>query len=368
MSSTVRTSLVATAAAVALMSSTLPSAGEPGPAPGADGPTAVDAAPAVVPALQEWTGNGGTLLLPSGARIVADTRDAQLLGTSLEAFAADLRAITGRELPVTVDAQPAPGDVVLDVDEAVAESPVQAGGKARDEVYELDIAAGLTVRGRTPAGVQRGTQTVLQLFSLDPERVEVPAGHARDWPRAGDRGFMLDAGRHYYDPAYIEQTIRTMAWYKLNTLHLHLTEWNAFRLDSPAFPGLAHEDSYTQADISRFEEVAARYGVEILPEIDLPGHATAIADWAPETKWSCPSAANWFERDFTLNVTKPETEATVKSILDEFVPWFSGPRFHVGTDEYPTAGAQAQCPSWSSTRPRTATRPPPTSSSTSSTG
>ncbi|SDS81343.1 Glycosyl hydrolase family 20, domain 2 [Jiangella sp. DSM 45060] len=343
MSSTVRASLVATAAAVMLMSSTLPSAGESGPAPGA-GPTTADAAPAVVPSLQEWTGGGETFLLPPGARIVADGDDARLLGASLEAFAADLRTITGRELPVVAGVEPSPGDVVLDVDEAVADSPVQAGGKARDEVYELDIAAGLTVRGRTPAGVQRGTQTVLQLFSLDPGHVEVPTGHARDWPKAGDRGFMLDAGRHYYDPDYIEQVIRTMAWYKMNTLHLHLTEWNAFRLDSPAFPGLAHEDSYTQADIARFEDVAARYGVEILPEIDLPGHATAIADWAPATKWSCPSAANWFERDFTLNVTKPETEATVAAILDEFVPWFRGPRFHVGTDEYPTAGAQAQCP------------------------
>ncbi|RIQ11158.1 family 20 glycosylhydrolase [Jiangella rhizosphaerae] len=340
---TLRTSLAGAVAALLLAGSALPSASETGPSSGPDGEAAA-AAPAVVPALQEWSGTGETFRLPVGARIVADTADARALGTSLEAFAADLRAITGRALPVAVDAEPSAGDIVLDIDQTVADSPVRAGGKARDEVYELDIADGVTVRGETAAGVQRATQTVLQLFSLDPEHVDVPAGHARDWPRAGDRGFMLDAGRHYYHPDYIEQVIRTMAWYKMNTLHLHLTEWNAFRLDSPAFPGLAHEDSYTEADIARFEDVAARYGVEILPEIDLPGHATAIADWAPATKWSCPSAANWFERDFTLNVTKPETEAVVRSILDEFIPWFRGPRFHVGTDEYPTGAAQAQCP------------------------
>jgi hypothetical protein len=325
--------------ALAAATAALALAGHAGPPAAADG-QGTSPAPAVVPALQQWSGANGSFQLPQDARVVVGDEDAKSLGTSLEAFAEDLRAITGRSLPVIQTDSAVGGDVVIAVDPNVPKPAVKAG----DEVYELEIDQTITLRGRTASAVQRGMQTIEQLFSLDDRRVTIPKGSARDWPLADDRGFMLDAGRHYYQPEYIEYVIRSMAWYKLDTLHLHLTEWNAFRLDSPAFPGLAAEDAYTEADIARFEETAARYGVEILPEIDLPAHATAIADWAPDTKWDCSSASNWFERDFTLDITKPATEAVVKSILDEFIPWFDGPRFHVGTDEYPTAQAQAQCP------------------------
>ncbi len=155
---------------------------------------------------------------------------------------------------------------------------------------------------------------------------------------------MIDAGRKYYQPSSIERLIRDAAWYKLNTVHLHLTEYNAFRLNSPKFPGLASAQSYTRSDIADFERVAAKYHVTIVPEIDLPAHATAITAYWPETTWDCASMNDERGHDFTLDVTKPATLARVRELLDEFIPWFDGPVFHVGTDEYPVLSTQQRCP------------------------
>jgi hypothetical protein len=286
----------------------------------------VNPAPQVAPALREWSGGAGMFRLLPGSRIVT----AKGLTGDARTFRDDLRTITGKSLPVVDGGRPRAGDLSLALDAA-------APG---DEGYLLDIGDALTVRGRTGLALFHGTQTVEQLFAISRDRVTAPRGSARDWPAVGQRGFMLDAGRHYYQPAYIEQQIRAMAWLKLNTLHLHLTEHNAFRLASDSFPGLAAEQAYTKDTIRRVQAVARRYHVTVLPEIDLPAHATAIAGYRPELRWSCSSMGG----GFTLDVTKPSTRAFVKKLLDEFVPLFDAPEFHVGADEYPTQADQEQCP------------------------
>ncbi|WP_329259197.1 family 20 glycosylhydrolase [Actinoallomurus sp. NBC_01490] len=288
-----------------------------------------DPAPNVTPALRQWTGASGTFRLGQGARIVVAPAQA----ADARTFRDDLAAITGQALPVVPGDTTHPGDLRLVVDPA---APATLG----EEGYQLQIADTLTVRGRTPAGVAHGTQTVEQLFTLAPDRAQVPHGTAMDWPDVRQRGFMLDAGRKYYRPEYILQQIRTAAWLKLNTVHLHLTEHNAFRLVSDQFPGLAAADAYTKADIRRFEDEARKYHVTLLPEIDLPGHSNAIAQYRPDLKFSCPALAD----GWTLDVTKQATRDFVKKLLDEFVPLFDGPEFHVGTDEYQTQATQEQCP------------------------
>ena len=103
-----------------------------------------------------------------------------------------------------------------------------------------------------------------------PGQRTLPRGEARDWPRFRERGYMLDAGRKYWSPDYVVQTIREMAYLKLNTLQLHLSDNNAFRLVSDSFPYLAAPEAYTKADIRRFEAAARNYHVTIIPEIESP--------------------------------------------------------------------------------------------------
>ncbi|MGP3980052.1 family 20 glycosylhydrolase [Streptomyces sp. KR80] len=288
--------------------------------------------PPVAPALQEWKGGEGRFTLSSRARVVAHDRR---LADEARTFAADLRRITGRRLPVEAGRRSHPGDLVLSLGDQAPE---------HREGYALTIGDRVTVAARQETGVSRGTQTVEQLFALDTRKTSIPRGSATDWPRLDERGFMMDAGRKYYQPSYIEQQIRTAAWYKLNTVHLHLTESEAFRLKSPKFPGLAPEQAYTKADIARFEAVAAKYHVTIVPEIDLPAHAGAIAEHWPETKWACESM-NRKPYPVNLDVTKQATRDVAKELLDEFIPWFPrSPEFHVGADETPGQANLEECP------------------------
>jgi hypothetical protein len=302
--------------------------------------TAADPA-LLVPSVQRWQPASGTFTLGNNAAIVRGDGVPKLY---TDTFAEDLATVTGRTLHVTTANTERQGEILLRVDKTLPPGPVTAGD-ATQETYRITIGDRITVTGISPKAVARGTQTLEQLFTLSPGRRTLTAGTIDDWPKAGDRGVMLDAGRHFYQVAYIKQLIREMAWLKLNTLHLHLTEWNGFRLNSPKFPGLAAEQSYSKADIAGIEAEAAKYGIEILPEIDLPAHSTAITSMWPELNWSCSSMSTMFGvADYTLDVTKPETLSRTKELLDEFIPWFSGPRFHIGTDEYPTDAAQKACP------------------------
>src|SRR5262245_20804854 len=167
----------------------------------------------------------------------------------------------------------------------------------------------------------------------------LPRGVARDWPQQRERGYMLDAGRKYYSPDFIVQTIHEMSYLKLNTLQLHLTDNNAFRLVSERFPYLAAPQAYTHADIARFEAAAKRYHVNIIPEIEMPAHAGAIVNARPDLGYDCSAIG-----DDNLNITKPEVRQFTTDLINEFAPLFSGPEFHIATDEYPDQATLDRCP------------------------
>lgn len=148
--------------------------------------------------------------------------------------------------------------------------------------------------------------------------------------------------------AYLERTIRRMAWHKMNMLHLHFTEWVAFRLQSDSFPGLADEHSYSKDDIRKLQDLAARYHIMLIPEIDLPAHATAITNYNPSLRFRCPSMdfGRWAngKTGWMIDITKSENREWIKTLLDEFIPLFDAPYFHIGADEWEFDNEKAACP------------------------
>jgi glycosyl hydrolase family 20 len=293
--------------------------------PVANAAPAANPAPDVVPGLQQWTGATGQFEFGPQSRIVV--ADPALLGDA-RTFAGDLRSIADLNLPVVSGLPSHPGDVVIRL--SASDLPAQG--------YTLDIGDTVSISGVDATGAFYAEQTVEQMVKQDST---LPRGAARDWPQVAHRGFMLDMGRHYYSPAYVEREIRTAAWHKLDAVHLHLTEYNAFRLQSSTYPGLAAEQSYSHADLSAFAATARRYHVTLVPEIDVPAHSTAIADYDPTLKFDCPSLAD----GFTLDVTKPQTMQFLVGLLKEFVPLFpDSPVFHLGGDEYAGLAAQQACP------------------------
>jgi hypothetical protein len=313
----------------------------------------------VVPALREWTAGQGSFQLVPQSRIVIGIGSGTVLTADARTFRDDLAAITGQDLPIVMDDHPHTGDIYLALDNAPASNGPASGSPAPSNAtsnstasppgavggrYSLSISDIAAISAATATGVFYGEQTIEQIFKQDNEHGSLPQGTATDWPAQRVRGLMLDMGRHYYTPAYVENQIREAAWYKLNVIHMHLTEADAFRLNSPKFPGLAAAQSYTRSDIAAFEATAAKYHITIIPEIDLPAHATAITNHWPQTTWDCAPMNAERGHNFTVDITKPYTLDIVKQLLDEFVPWFSGPWFHIGTDEYPYQSTQEQCP------------------------
>ncbi|MFI5531859.1 discoidin domain-containing protein, partial [Kitasatospora sp. NPDC051853] len=328
------------ALAAALLLAPLATVLSPAPTPAAAAEP-VNAAPGVVPALQQWTGGTGRITLTATSRIVIPagaSAPVQLLAAQLSSETAELTGLR----PSVATGAPAVGDIALQVDPAADFGPAKT--ELRPEAYRLSAAAGsVSIVGGGDKGLYYGTRTLLQAVLGSADRASLPVGTAVDYPNYAVRGFMLDVGRRYYTPEFINSYLHWMGWLKLNTLQLHLNDneisppngdWSqaisAFRLKStnPAFAGLADAQGYTRQDWDGFESTAAANAVTLVPEIDAPAHSRAFIKFRPSL------GLNGGNSDH-LDLGKPATTDFMKSVYAEFAPWFRGPTVHIGIDEYP---------------------------------
>jgi hexosaminidase len=297
--------------------------------------------PYVIPSLHEWHGENGAFALTSTSRIVMDTAADGRLSDTAHIFAADLTLVTGSALLIISGSAAEPGDVFLSLT-----TTNQALG---DEGYLLSINDRVELRAQTATGVFYGTRTILQMLLADPAKAHLPRGSARDYPRYSERGFMLDVGRKFFPLSALKEYVRAISWFKLNDFHLHLndnqlivgtgpdwtTKYAAFRLASPRFPGLAAKDgAYTRQDMRELQDFAKQYGVTITPEIDVPAHALALTQYRPDL------ASPTLDKSL-LDLSNPNTLPFVKSLWDEFLPWFDSKDVHIGADEYDAKEGEA---------------------------
>ncbi|MFI6724364.1 discoidin domain-containing protein [Streptomyces sp. R-74717] len=309
-------------------------------APATAEPAAVNARPTVVPALQKWQGGTGSFELRRHSRIVLAGRPGDGLRDQVAALPGELDQVAGRKLALSTWS-PQDGDIVLAVDPTLT----GAGGGARfkEEGYTFTITdRNVRITAPTAKGVYYGTRTLLQILLQDDGRDSVPVGTAVDWPNYKVRGLSLDVGRRFFTADFIRDYVHLMGWFKLNELQLHLNDngfkgdgsWSdvqaGFRLksDNPELAGLASKDgAYDRRDWDSFEDTAAVNGVTIIPEIDAPAHSLAFTRFRPSL------GLNNGDSDH-LDLSKPETTTFMKSVFDEFVPWFRSPDVHFGADEY----------------------------------
>ncbi|GAA4412488.1 family 20 glycosylhydrolase [Actinokineospora soli] len=305
---------------------------------------AANAAPAIVPAPREWTGGTGAWTATSASRLVVPAAHQTALSTVASRLRADFAAENGLALPLAVGATPTTGDVVL----SLGSTDTTLG----DQGYALTAGSTLTITARTAAGAFNGTRTLLQGLRGTGNRTTFPAGSVRDWPRYPDRGQMIDVGRRYFPVDWLKAQIRQMSWYKLNTLHLHLTDWNGFRIESTTYPGLASPERYSRAEITDLVAYAKGYGVTIVPELDFPAHSSHFSAYDPSLAFTCaslskPTGVPWEGADaggWTLDVTKPATRQFAINLVNEVADLFDSPYVHIGGDELPNDTAKAACP------------------------
>jgi hexosaminidase len=284
-----------------------------------DASRAVAPTPFTVPALQRWTPAAGAFVFTSSTRVVVSARSA-----AADDLARDLSSRgLGQRLPV-VGARPRTGDVVLALTRA----------RSGSEAYRLVVGRTIRVEASSSAGLYYGTQTVLQLGS---QSRRVPAGTAVDRPVHPFRGVMIDAGRKYWSVAWLRNLIRQMAYQKYNVLHLHLSDNQGFRIESTRHPEVVSAQHLTKAQVRALIAYAARLNIEVVPEIDSPGHMQAVLAKHPDLQITTSTG----RRDgANLDFVKPAARRLVRELIEEYVPLFPGKRWHIGGDEFVFTSAQ----------------------------
>lgn len=236
----------------------------------------------------------------------------------------------------------------LSADAAGARLLVEARGPGKavpavdeDESYTLEVGERQAVlRAATVVGALRGLETFLQLLEGDREGFYVPAVSIDDRPRFRWRGLLIDIGRHFEPMEVLKRNLDAMAAVKLNVFHWHLTEDQGFRIESKKFPKLHQQGSdglfYTQEQAREVIAYAAARGIRVVPEFDMPGHATSWVVGHPELA-SAPGPYQ-IERqpgvfEPTLDPTREETYKLLEGFLGEMAALFPDAYMHIGGDE-----------------------------------
>ncbi|GAA2571149.1 beta-N-acetylhexosaminidase [Winogradskya consettensis] len=284
--------------------------------------------------------------IDSGTRIsaAAGTEDVA------EHLAAALRPATGYGLPIGgagLDAGAVTSGVIALVVDAALGS----------EAYRMEISpGGILLTGGDPAGVFYGVQTLRQLLPAEiyagvPQQVTwtVPGGTISDRPRFSYRSGMLDVARHFFTVAEAKSYLDTLVQFKINHLHLHLTDDQGWRIEIDSWPKLTAISGgegtgvdgvgpgfYTKADYSELVAYAAARFVTIVPEIDMPGHVNAAQVAYPEltTDGIAPEPRTDVEVGYSsLVAAKKETYTFADDVLREIAALTPGPYIHIGGDE-----------------------------------
>lgn len=242
------------------------------------------------------------------------------------------------------------------------------------EEYYLDITStGIFIEAKTTAGFFYAFQTIRKILNADGS---LPIVGLHDFPRFEYRGFMLDVSRHFFSTTEVKRLIDLMARYKLNRFHWHLTDDQGWRVEIEKYPKLTTIAAtapncyatdmkygpyytnrqygpffYTKEEIRDVIAYAKERHVEIIPEIDMPGHFVAALCAYPE--FSCTPNANrsvWINGGISgdvLNVGNPAAVQFCKDILGELADLFPYEQIHIGGDECPTGAweGNAQCQS-----------------------
>jgi hexosaminidase len=210
-----------------------------------------------------------------------------------------------------------------------------------DESYTLEIESSRAVlRAPTSTGALRGIATLMQLFQSDARGWFLPAVKINDAPRFKWRGLLIDVARHWIPLDVILRNLDAMALVKLNVLHLHLTEDQGFRIESKALPKLHELGSdglyFTQEQIRTIVAYAAARGIRIVPEFDVPGHATTWVVGYPELG-SAPGpyaiSRHWGVHDVVLDPTNEKLYAVLDAFFGEMAALFPDRYVHIGGDE-----------------------------------
>lgn len=306
----------------------------------------------IIPAPQSVIKGSGYFTISSQTSISAKGKEAQNIA---DFFAKRIKRASNITLNKGIHKHG--GNILLQISDTAPE------GK---ESYTIEIDnQGITAKARTEAGLYYSVQTLLQLLPPEIENSyaenknkskrniewKLPYILINDYPRFEYRGIMLDPCRHFIPVKSIKEQIERLSAYKINRLHLHLTDDQGWRIEIKRYPnlqetsafrteenGIRYGGYYTQEEIKEIVGYAQKHHMEVIPELEIPGHemaAIAAYPWLSCDNKAVNPRTIWGIEDVVLCPGRESTFTFLENVIDEMAPLFPGKFFHIGGDECP---------------------------------
>jgi len=319
--------------------------------------TVADELISIVPQPMNIKKVGSHFILNKNSKIVAKPKSINVA----DYLARKLRTVTGFPLPIITDnkKQINKNIIIFAIDKTASDDK---------EGYKLNVKSDyVKITAPTQTGLFYGTQSLLQLFPAEVVtdklqtkiKWQIPGVQINDKPRFKWRGLHLDVGRHFFTVQEVKQFLDTMALYKYNTFHWHLTEDQGWRIEIKKYPKLTQIGSirksspipehrekadnktysgfYTQNEIREVVAYAKKLHITIVPEIEMPGHsqaAVAAYPWLGNTNNKVEVRTTWGVSMYTYNLEE-RTFQFLQDVLDEVMELFPSKYIHIGGDEAP---------------------------------
>ncbi|MEO0468782.1 MAG: family 20 glycosylhydrolase [Bacteroidota bacterium] len=270
---------------------------------------------ALVPSPIEIKMEGDYLLLSQQSEASCEEN----LKPFLHAFAADVHRLT---------------DVNLNFSEEIHEETalhLSLSASLSPAAFEIHIDRSVGVKAGSPQAVGMALQSLLQIVEVHEGALAFPRMELKDQPAAGYRGLMIDLARQWHDLKTLKKLVQLAAFYKSNYLHLHFTDYQSYTLPSKHYPKLSTPDRhYTQAELQELDEFARKRGLTIIPEIDIPGHASSIVKAYPEIF----AIKDMDKNPWIINMGSERVYRVLDTLLMEVAETFPhSPYLHIGGDE-----------------------------------
>lgn len=286
--------------------------------------------PQTIPSVREWKGENGEFCLKPDSKIYCKDN-------ALHKVAEKVQMYFETMLGVTLDISDTDGDITLELSDKT---------ELGQEGYYVEIATDkVVISAPTEKGVLYGGTTITQILF---DKKAVPCGIIRDYPQYPTRSLMFDLGRTFVELDYLREFVRYAAYFKINEIHMHINDnggenSSAFRVESKKFPQinstLKSGQMYSQEDYKAYQKEAEEYGIEIMNEIDTPGHCGFLKAYDEEISLRGMM-------DLTTDEKYEKSLKFIKELFDEFLdgddPVFRGSKVHIGNDEYWVDGMHEQ--------------------------
>ncbi|NRB53964.1 MAG: family 20 glycosylhydrolase [Saprospiraceae bacterium] len=271
---------------------------------------------AILPHPKSVTDHGKTVVLSSESGLYSDNKELYLL---FGLFRSEVKKLTGLELEIAAQAKEQ-ADLIFSIDSTMSR-----------EAYSIDVGHPTQVMGGSYEALLMAKTTLLQLFVKDGEQLKLPMVSITDHPDVAYRGLLVDLARQWHSLETIEKLVDLAAFYKINYLQLHFTDYQSYTLPSTAFPNLPTPDRhYSVEELKDLNYYAELRGVTIIPEIDVPGHSSPFVKKYPEIFAIQDTASN----PWIINMGNEAVYEALDKIVGEALDIFKDtPYFHIGGDE-----------------------------------